>query len=62
MNPLLREFFAAGIGMTALRTLVAVLYWLLTGMSPWPGLILGEVAGFGFGTAILALASPRKRS
>ena len=59
MQPLMREFLVAASAMTVLAVIVAVLYWLITGLSPWPGLILGEVAGFGFGTAILAIASPR---
>ena len=61
-SPLLVEFLIASLAMTGLGVVVAVLYWALTGLSPWPGLVLGEIAGFGFGTVILALCSPRRRS
>ena len=62
LDPLLRETLAASLAMTCLGVVVALLFWLFTGLSPWPGLVLGEVAGFGFGTALLALSSPRRRS
>lgn len=62
MDPLLRETLAAGAAMACLGLVIALLFWLVTGLSPWPGLALGEVAGFGFGTALLALSSPRRRS
>ncbi|MSQ14032.1 MAG: hypothetical protein EXR47_07890 [Dehalococcoidia bacterium] len=55
----MEEALAAGVGMTALGAAVALLSWGLTGLSPWPGLVLGEVAGFG--TVLLAMASPRRR-
>lgn len=52
---------AATLAMTVLAVVVAVLYWAITGLSPWPGLVLGEIAGFGFGIALLSLSSPRRR-
>ena len=61
IDPLLEEVFAATVAMTLLAVVVAVLYWALTGLSPWPGLVLGETAGFGFGIALLSLSSPRRR-
>lgn len=61
IDPLLEEVLAATAAMTALAVVVAVLYWLITGLSPWPGLVLGEMAGFGFGIALLSLSSPRRR-
>ena len=61
IDPLLEEVFAATVAMTLLGVVVAVLYWALTGLSPWPGLVLGEIAGFGFGIALLSLSSPRRR-
>ena len=57
----LEEFFAALAACTCLGVVTAFVYWLVTGMSPWPGLILGEVVGFGWGAVILALTSPRAR-
>jgi len=61
IDPLLEEVLAASAAMTTLAVVVAVLYWLITGLSPWPGLVLGELAGFGFGIALLSLSSPRRR-
>ena len=61
VDPLIEETLVAGLAMATLGTLVAVIYWLVTGLSPWPGLVLGEAAGLGFGTALLAIASPKRR-
>ena len=61
IDPLLEEVLAATLAMTVLAVVVALLYWLITGLSPWPGLVLGEIAGFGFGIALLSLTSPRRR-
>ena len=61
LDPLLQETLVAAVAMACLATLVAVIYWVVTGVSPWPGLVLGLIAGFGFGTALLAMASPRRR-
>ena len=61
IDPLLEEVLAASAAMTVLAVVVAVLYWVITGLSPWPGLVLGEMAGFGFGIALLSLSSPRRR-
>ena len=61
IDPLLEETLAASAAMTALAVVVAVLYWFITGLSPWPGLVLGELAGFGFGITLLSLTSPRRR-
>ena len=57
----LEEFFAALVASTVVGAVTALVYWLVTGLSPWPGLILGEVVGFGWGSVILALTSPRSR-
>ena len=47
--------------MLAPTGLISLLYWVFTGYSPWPFAVLGSAAGFGFGVALLALASPRRR-
>jgi hypothetical protein len=60
LDPLLEELIAATVAMTLLGLVVALLFWLVTGLSPWPGLVLGEVAGFGFGIIILTLTAPRR--
>jgi uncharacterized membrane protein YdjX (TVP38/TMEM64 family) len=61
VDPLLEEAFAATLAMSALGVIVALLYWLFTGLSPWPGIVLGEVAGLGWGVVLLTLSSPRRR-
>lgn len=61
LDPLLEEFFVAVVTMTILATIVAVLYWWITGHSPSPYVVIAEIGAFGWGTAMLALASPRGR-
>ena len=60
-DPLLREVAVASAAMLALSGFISLLYWLFTGLSPWPFVILGTTAGFGFGVALLALTSPRRQ-
>lgn len=61
MDPLLEETLAATAAVAALGAVVSLLFWLLTGLSPWPGVILGEIVGLGMGVPLLALTSPRRR-
>lgn len=61
MPVLLEEFLVALAASACLGVVIAAVYWFVTGLSPWPGLILGEVIGFGWGAALLALTSPRSR-
>jgi hypothetical protein len=58
---LIEEVLAASAALTALGVLIALLYWLIIGLSPWPFLVLGEIGGFGFGIAVLAATSPKRR-
>ena len=62
LHPLIEETLVATVAMTGLGVVVAGLYWLIMGLSPWPFLVLGEIAGFGFGIVLLALTAPRRRS
>ena len=59
LPPLLEEFVVAAGLMTGLAIIVAVGFHLITGLSPWPYVILAEIVGFGWGTVLLALTSPR---
>jgi hypothetical protein len=61
LDPLVEDTLAALFATTLLGVGVALLYWLLTGISPWPFVVLGEIGGLGFGVAMLALCSPRRR-
>lgn len=60
-DPLLEEFVIALGLMSTLAVVVAAIYWWVTGQSPWPYVVIAEVGAFGWGTAMLALASPRNR-
>lgn len=60
LHPLLEETIVASLAVGALGVLVALVYWLLTGQSPWPGLVLGEMIGFGWGVLLLVIAAPRR--
>ncbi len=61
LEPLLEEFLIALGLMTVLAVIVALLFWWVTGQSPWPYVVIAEIGAFGWGTAMLALASPRNR-
>jgi hypothetical protein len=61
LDPLIEDTLAALLATTLLGVVVALMYWLLTGISPWPFVVLGETAGLGFGVAALALCSPRRQ-
>jgi hypothetical protein len=61
LDPLIEDTLAALLATTVLGAVVALMYWLLTGISPWPFVVLGETSGLGFGVAALALCSPRRR-
>jgi hypothetical protein len=60
LDPLIEETLAATIAMSILGSVLASLFWLVTGLSPWPDVVLGLVGGLGFGVAMLALTSPRR--
>jgi uncharacterized membrane protein YdjX (TVP38/TMEM64 family) len=60
VSPLLEEMVVALAAVAALAALVSTLFWLTTGLSPWPGVVLGMTAGLGFGVSMLALTSPRR--
>jgi hypothetical protein len=61
LHPLLEDTLAALLATSVLGTVIALAYWLLTGISPWPFVVLGEIGGLGFGVAMLALCSPRRQ-
>jgi hypothetical protein len=61
VDPLIEDTLAALVAVSVLGVVVAAMYWVLTGVSPWPYVVLGETGGLGFGVAALALCSPRRR-
>ena len=60
LDPLLAETLIALLCTTALAVAIAGLFWVTTGISPWPYVVLGEIAGLGFGVSALALTAPRR--
>ena len=58
LHPLIEEMLLGALAMSALGAVIAVAFWLLTGISPWPFVVLAEVVGLGWGIVLLALASP----
>ncbi len=60
LDPLLEEALVATVAVAILGAVVSLLFWAITGLSPWPFVVLGEAAGLGFGIGLLALSSPRR--
>jgi hypothetical protein len=60
LDPLVEEALVAVLAIGALTAVVALLYWLATGLSPWPLVVLSEIAAFGTGMAVLLATSPRR--
>jgi hypothetical protein len=58
---LLRETGVAAVLMFTIAVVVALLYRAVTGLSPWPYVIIAEIGAAGWGTAMLALCSPARR-
>lgn len=61
IDPLIEEVIVGAVAMAALGAVLALAFWLITGLSPWPFLVLGEIVGLGWGIILLALASPHHR-
>ena len=60
LNPLLEEMLVATAASIVVGTLLGAVIWFVTRFPPWPGLVLGEVGGLGFGIALLAIATPKR--
>jgi hypothetical protein len=56
-----QDTLAALLATSVLGVVIALMYWLLTGISPWPFVVIGEIGGLGFGVVMLALSTPRQR-
>jgi hypothetical protein len=61
LDPLVEETLAATGAVALLGVMLTVLLWMLTGIAPWPVIILGELVGLGMGIPLLVLTSPRRR-
>ena len=60
-NHLLEELVNAIGAIAALIALLSGIYWLFTGLSPWPTIVIVQVVAFGSGLGVLTLTSPRRR-
>jgi hypothetical protein len=60
LDPLFEEALVAIVAIGALIAVISLLYWLSTGLSPWPLVVLAEIAAFGTGMAVLLATSPRR--
>jgi hypothetical protein len=61
LDPLLEEALAATGAVAVLGVVISLMVWVLTGSSPWPGVVIGEIIGLGLAIPVLALTSPRRR-
>jgi hypothetical protein len=61
LDPMLEEALVATVSMFILGVFIALTFYVVTGISPWPFVILSECAAFGMGIALLTFASPRQR-
>ena len=56
-NLLLEELLNA---IAALIALLSGIYWLFTGLSPWPTIVIVQAIVFSSGLGVLTLTSPRR--
>ena len=60
LHPLVEELIAAVLAMTLLGVAVALLFWVGTGISPWPYVVLAEIGSCIFGIVLLLATSPMR--
>ncbi|MGI8549482.1 MAG: hypothetical protein ACR2PL_01615 [Dehalococcoidia bacterium] len=57
----MREQLLSGAAAIAMLMLVlAGIFWLVTGLNPWPVFVLSELPGAGFGLILLTLTTPHR--
>ena len=61
LDPIIEEAIIATISMVALAVFIALSFYVVTGINPWPIVVLSECAAFGMGIVLLTFASPRSR-
>ena len=61
VDPLIEEAIVATISMFIVGAFIALSFYVITGISPWPFVILSETAALGIGIVLLTLSSPRRR-
>jgi len=55
------ELLSGAVAIAGLMLALAGIYWLVTGINPWPVFVLSELPGAGFGLVLLALMTPHRR-
>jgi hypothetical protein len=55
------DLLSGAAAICVLVGVIAAIYYIATGISPWPLFVLAELPGAGFGFVLLALTSPRRR-
>jgi hypothetical protein len=60
-HALIEEAFVAALALSLLGALVAALFQITTGLSPWPGVVLGEAVAITWGVIMIVLTSPSRR-
>ena len=61
LDPLLEEAIVATVSMTIVAVFIALSFYAITGISPWPFVVLSECAAFGMGIVLLTMSSPHRR-
>ena len=61
LSPLVEEMLHAIVPMAMLVVTISALYWVFTGLSPWPEMVIAQILVFGSGLGVLTLTSPRVR-
>lgn len=57
-HAIVEEAVVAAIGLVMSGAFIAGVFWLATGRSPWPGLVLAETAALGWGLLLVVGTSP----
>ena len=60
-HALIEEAAVAAVALSLLGTLVAIVFWRTTGLSPWPGVVIGEGIAICWGVILIVLTSPSRR-
>lgn len=55
---LIEETIVAAIALAVISLLLDAIFWLSTGRSPWPALVLAECVTFGWGLILVVVTSP----
>jgi formate/nitrite transporter FocA (FNT family) len=55
---LIEETVVAAVALAVISGFIDGIFWLSTGRSPWPGLVLAECVTFGWGLILVVVTSP----